>query len=362
MIYANRKTLVKIIWLGCLLLGCETEGDIEETDFKKYVITDTQVFLKLENTSFLGNPSSLKAVSEGLLIVDNGYSQITKVDYQGKLILSFGKEGRGPGEFQSIAGFWPFENEYLVYDYNSFKFSIFDHSGKLIDEEVLDENPANPSSNYSIPITLDAMSPDKLLIPTGGRQGSLFALADLISGEVVYAGSAIAEFIGNSQDDMQAYSRGENPRRMLNMVMLRSNSSAIYSLQQSTGKLEKYTHDGSKVWEKALNIPAQRNLFDQIAEHNKDMGIGHFPRLFIYARSMDVHESGVALLLNLQENQPLTIAWIPEDGSNIDLIEVDGITLDGDGFREAFTISPDRKQAYFLDRSSGTIYQFEWPL
>src|SRR5690606_30519035 len=211
----------------------------------------------------------------------------------------------------SIAGFWPLENGYLVYDYNSFKFLTFDHRGKLIEEEVLDENPVNPGSKYSIPITLYALSSDKLFIPTGGRNGSLFAIVDRSSGELTYAGNAVSEFIANynSEGIKQAYSRGEISDALLNLVMLYSSTSAIYSFQQTTGILEKYTHNGTKVtkvWNKKLNIPAQRNLFDQIAEHNKGLGLNDFGRLFIYVRAMDVHKDGVALLLNLPENQPLT--------------------------------------------------------
>lgn len=359
LINTNSNSVVKIFCFGCLLLACTAERDVGKPDFGEYAVKDFQVFLSVEDTPFLGRPTSVKAVSDGLLIVDNGYFQITKVDKDGNRLLSFGKRGRGPGEFQSISGFWPLENEYLVYDYNSFKFSTFDHSGKLIDEEVLDENPVNPNSTYSIPITLDAISADKLLTPTGGRKGSLFAIADRDSGNITYTGIANAEFSeNNDQDNMQTLAKGEIPDTHRNMVMLGNSSSAIYSFQQTTGVLEKFTHTGKKIWNKEINIPAQRNLFEQIAQHNRN---GEF-RLFIYARAMDVHKDGVALLLNLPENQPLTIAWVPEDGSKMDLVKVEGITLDGDGFMEGFTISPNGQQAYYLKRSIGTIYQFEWPL
>lgn len=317
-----------------------------------------------KDTLFLGRPTAIKAVPEGLFFVDSGQYQITKVDREENRLLSFGNHGRGPGELQSIAGFWPFKSEYLVYDYNSFKFLTFDDRGELIDEETLIENPVNPDSEFSIPITLDALSSDKLIIPTGGREGSLFAIADRISGDVTYSGMAVGEFVQeyNTQKVMQAYSRGEIPDILLNLLMLSSNSTAIYSLQQTTGVLEKYTHAGEQAWEMELNIPAQRNLFDQIAECNRGLGSDDIHRIFMYARAMDALENGVALLLNVPDDQPLTIAWVPEDGNTIDLIQVEEITLDSRGFMEGFTVSPDGKHAYYLERNSGTIYQFEWPL
>jgi hypothetical protein len=363
-IHTQNKNWGIIFCLGYLLLGCNTEYGVEKTAFTEHSVKNVQVFLSAEDATFLGRPTAIKAVSDGLYFVDEGHYQITKVDKEGNLLLSFGNHGRGPGELQSITGFWPFENEYLVYDYTSFKFLTFDDDGNLVDEEVLNENPVNPDSEFSIPITLDALSSDKLLIPTGGRHGSLFAIADRSNGDATYTGIAVDEFIQeyNNQEVMQAYSKGEIPDILLNLVMLSSSSKAIYSLQQTTGVLEKYTHTGEQVWEKELTIPSQRNLFDQIAQYNKESGSESGHRLFIYARAMDSLEDGVALLLNMPDDQPLTVIWVPEDGSTINLVEVEEITLDVHGFMEGFTVSPDGQIAYYLERDSGTIYQFKWPL
>lgn len=363
-IHTYNQNLSIVAFFAYLLLGCNTGSSGNTTVFTEHTVINAQLFLRIENAPFLGRPTAIKAVADGLFIVDEGHYQITKVDRGGNQVLSFGNHGRGPGEIQSIAGFWTFETEYLVYDYNSFKFLTFDHRGKLINEEVLNENPIDPDSGFSIPITLDALSSDKLLIPTSGRHGSLFAIADRNTGDVTFTGFAVGEFVKsyNNQEVMQALSRGEIPSRLVNLVMLSSSSTAIYSLQQTTGVLEKYTHTGKKVWEKKLNIPVQNNLFDQISEHNMGMGPGDIPRIFMYARAMDALDNGVALLLNLPEDQPLTIVWIPEDGNTIDLIEVEGITLDVHGFVEGFTVSPKGTHAYFLEQSSSKIFKFEWPI
>ncbi|MEX0660929.1 MAG: 6-bladed beta-propeller [Balneolaceae bacterium] len=360
----SHKNWGVIFCLGCLLFGCKAESDVKKTAFTEYIVKNTQVFLSAEETPLLGRPTAIKAVSDGLFIVDVGHYQVTKVDKEGNQLLSFGDHGRGPAEFQTITGFWPFKNEYLMYDYNSFKFLTFDKSGKLIDEEVLNENPVNPGSEFSIPITLDALSSDKLLIPSGGRNGSLFAIADRNSGDVSYFGKAVGESVQeyNNPEVMQAYSRGEIPDILLNMVMLSSSSNGIYSFQQTTGVLEKYTHAGEQAWEMELNISEQRNLFDQIAEHNKEGGSDNGRRMFIYARAIDALEEGVALLLNMPEDNPVTVAWIPEDGSRIDLIKIEGLNMDVQGFMEGFTVSPGDQRAYYLERSIGTIYEIDWPL
>lgn len=354
------KVVISIICTMAFIFACKTEHKIEEPYSTKHSVKDSQVFLNADDSLFLGRPTSLKAVSDGLFIVDMGRYQITKVDEDKNRILSFGRNGRGPGEFQVITGFWPIETEYLVYDYNSFKFLSFDQNGQFLSEKIIKENPANPNSKRSIPITLDVISSDTILIPTVGRHGSLFAIANIENNDVIYAGTAISEFMEetNNQNSDQAYAKGEIPDIHLNLVMLSNSSSAIYSFQQTTGVLEKYSYSGQKIWERKVNVPAQRNLFEQIAEYNRTIG----RKFFIYARAMEAHNDGVAILLNTPKSNLLTLAWIPKDGSKVDIVEVEGITLDSEGFMEGFTISPDKKYAYYLKRSKGVIYQFKWPI
>lgn len=59
-------------------------------------------------------------------------------------MLWFGSHGRGLGEFESLAGFWVFDDKYLVYDYNGFKFITYDTQGNLVSERLIDANPVNP--------------------------------------------------------------------------------------------------------------------------------------------------------------------------------------------------------------------------
>mgnify|MGYP006293399673 CR=1 FL=1 len=363
MIFDHRIKIILALSIGLLLFGCIQDRSADKEHLREYPVNSVQVFLSLEDAPFLGSPIDIKSAADGLFIVDGAHNQIIKVDAEGNRLLSFGNRGRGPGELQSIAGFWPFDDEYLVYDYNSFKFLTFDHLGRLIDEELLNENPIHSESEFNIPITLDALSSKKLIIPTGGRKGSLFAIADRNNEDLTYAGKAVGNVIPeyNNQEVTQAFSRGEIPEAMLNMVLLSSSSDAIYSFQQTTGILEKYTHTGEHVWEVELNIPGQEHLFDRISDHNRGIDSDGIPRLFIYARAMDVREGGVALQLNMPDEQPITIAWVPEDGSRIDLVNVEEITPDAHGFMEGFTVSPDEDHAYYLKRSTGTIYQFNWP-
>lgn len=361
----NRIKIFVILCACILLAGCASEKSGEETDYREYSVEDVSLFISAEDSPVFGVPSTIKASFGGLYLVDTGLFQIHKADRAGDLQLSFGNRGDGPGEFRSIAGFWPLGNSYLVYDYNSFKFVTFDLNGDMTDEVILRENPVNPESQRSIPITVEALSSDILLIPTGGHEGSLFAIVELGGGKVTYAGNALGEFVAryDTEEVTQAYSRGEIPGILKNLVMLGGSSSGIYSLQQTTGVLEKFNHSGERVWGIELNVPGQEGLLVQIAQKNREaVRRNEHPQIFMYAQAMDVSEEGVAMLLNMPENLPATVAWVPADGSGVDLVTIEALDLHEFGFMGTFSLSTEDRMAYILERETGTVYQFEWPL
>ncbi len=349
-------------------MACNSESEIEKATFTEHTIKDEQVFLSAEDAPYLGRPTAIKAVFDGLYFVDSDHYQIMKVDKEGNHLLSFGNRGRGPGEFQSIAGFWPFKNEYLVYDYNSFKFLTFDKEGSLVEEVVVEKNPVNPDGfPPNIPITVHAISTYELLIPSRGRNGSLFAIADIKTDNLKFTGEAIGPFVESYDHEnvIQTFAQGEIPDIFLNLVMMTSSASGIYSFQQTTGKLEKYSHSGELVWQKDLKIPAQNDLFDQIARKNQLIGMENEPRhLFKYATSIDANENGVAVLLNMPDGDPVTAVWVPEDGKRMDVLTFSGLEQEEFRFFESgiFTVNPTGSRAYILNTQDGIIYKAEWPL
>ena len=354
-----------LLFIGGLLAGCVSENGVDELVYPEHIVGEVSVFLSAEDSSDYGRPTAIKARPGGLYFIDSGQTQISRTDLQGNLEFSFGSRGEGPGEFLSITVFWLLGDTYLVYDYNNFKFSTFDQHGSLLKEEILSENPVNPGSGRSIPITVEALSEDKLLIPTGGSEGSLFAITEPGGGDVIYAGNALGEFqaIYDRETVMQAYSRGEIPGILKNLVMIGVSSSAIYSLQQTTGVLEKFTHSGEQIWELELNIPGQDGLLEQISQYNIEAVRNNEPtQMFIHARAMDASEEGVAMLLNMPEIKPAVVAWVPADGSGVEIITIENLELNKFGFMGMFTLSIEDQTAYYLERDTGTVYQFEWPL
>jgi len=122
----DRKNIIIIVCIIWVFLGCKTENDLEEADFTEFTVQNTQVFLSLEDTPFLGHPTSVKAVSEGLLIVDNAYYQITKVDKEGNLYFHLeSKAGdRVSSSLFQVIGHWKMKSWCMITTALSFQLLI----------------------------------------------------------------------------------------------------------------------------------------------------------------------------------------------------------------------------------------------
>lgn len=348
------------------VIACSNNEHQEESVFDYHHTYEATVFISPETAEYAGSPGRIKATEEALYFSDYAYNRVTKVDRDGEKLLSFGRDGVGPGEFQSMAGFWVFDDYYLVYDYNGLKFISYDRKGDAIEDIMVSTNPVNPDGfPPNIPITVEAVNSHQLLIPSGGRDGSLFVLADIEADTMQFFGKAIGDHVGGYDfaKVQEAYSAGEIPDVFVNSVFLGSSGSGIYSFQQTTAILEKYDDQGDMIWSKKLKIPAQEGMFDSIARENRErVKSNEVPHLFFYARSLDVHDVGVAILLNTPPDHPLSVAWVPSDGSQFEIIEYHGIENEEIGNLGSFSVSPTDSRTYFLNAQEGKIYKAKWPL
>lgn len=360
-------------FMRCFLLflfatvACSKQDIHEEIVFDKYEVHESTVFLSPEIADFVGSPARIKAYEGDLYFTDPAFNRVTKVDREGEKLFSFGSEGRGPGEFQSLTGFWKLDDRYLIYDYNGFKFITYDFNGDPVSDISVDVNPVNPDGfPPNIPITVEAISPHLLLIPSRGRNNSLFAIADIKNDSLLFLGNAVGDFVeGHDREEVQqSHLRAEIPKFLVNLMMLGHSSNAIYAFQQTTGILEKYSRSGELIWEKNLKRPVQEGMFRQFAEENKESVRSGEPasHLYNYAKAMDANEGGVAILLNTLEIDHATVIWVSDDGENLVEIKYHGIENDQIGLFDTFSFSPENSRAWFLNRRDGKIYAAEWPI
>ncbi len=83
---------------------------------------------------FLVRPSEIVVDSKGnLFVLDSPESCIKKFDSKGKHLITFGREGKGPGEIlRSYQMAIDVEDNIVIYESGNRRFSYFDNSGKYI--------------------------------------------------------------------------------------------------------------------------------------------------------------------------------------------------------------------------------------
>ncbi|MCY3548530.1 MAG: 6-bladed beta-propeller [Gemmatimonadetes bacterium] len=89
-----------------------------------------------------GRVASVSRDQAGNIIVADAQAfEVRVFDPQGQHVLSFGQEGGGPGDFQSLDAVWPLEDgSLLAVDDRLDRISRFDMNGRLIETATLENN------------------------------------------------------------------------------------------------------------------------------------------------------------------------------------------------------------------------------
>lgn len=345
------------ILLIFLFIACSSEKDIS---FKSKSIDGVSVFLQADATNKLAAPAWIKSTAGGFFLFEAKHHKIYRYDMEGNRTLSFGSRGRGPGEYQQVGDFWEFEDSFLVYDMAGQKLVAYDSTGNHKKDILLDFIEFS-----GVPVGMEAISSQKFVMPSGGKNGSLLQLIDIEAKDTRYFGTAVDKKVNSLRlqppdKRHQAISSGEIPAGARNDVLLSSNGTGVFSFQQSTAKLEKYDFSGKLIWQKNLKVPPIDGLFERLFEENRvRIKGGEMLLSFSYADGISANEDGVAVKFNLFEGQPVTVAWVPNDGEKTAVVTFPKLkNLYPVSLR--FTISDDGSHILFSNLLEGKVYIADW--
>lgn len=155
----------RCIWLFVVLLltvGCKEE-DVKEKpsplvlEFKEVAVLNGG---KADSGALhLTSPKDVKVDNEGRIYVSDTDQLAIKVfDQKGNFIQSIGREGKGPGEFNSISAFAVNDGKLIAVDGRNRRIIYFDSSGNVL-------KTVKPNKDAMVwPGKLYQLSPNKLLI------------------------------------------------------------------------------------------------------------------------------------------------------------------------------------------------------
>ncbi|HYW35588.1 MAG TPA: 6-bladed beta-propeller, partial [Balneolaceae bacterium] len=306
----------------------------------------------------LAKPGGIQAVPNGFLLFDLGTHRICHFNANGQQLLCFGHKGKGPGEYLNANGIWEFKNKYLVYDRRNKKFITYGLNGKHIKDIPIKFT----ESTKMLPFQMDAISPSQMIMPSGGKDGSLLKRVNIKTDSTRYFGKtgSVPDVVSNAPAkllhalDFKAFKNRK--------ISFGSNRSGIFVFHDLTAKLEKYSFSGKLLWQKSIKIPAIRHLFRHIIRKDKGrLNQGKFLLTFSYSEGVSVNKKGVAILLYVLKKQPVTVVWVPNDGSKTTVVTFPKLKKSFPLFLN-FALSKDGSVIYFVNIRNGEIYRAHWPL
>lgn len=336
--------------LACCL-GCTAENENSDQHNNDNDITQSaEIILSVENDEIIANPTRITASENGFILYDDGLNQILVFTHDGDPVSTFGRQGSGPGEFQSVSTIKYDEGEIIVSDSELLRLTSFGSEGKIV-------------SNHDLTASLFAMdnailSTSQYITPTNGQEGGLAKFVDTEAGNEFVFGKPVTKTPDAADFDQwnQDLSAGRVPDFFRNRIAVTGNESLFYLFLQTEGVLQQYNSDGELNWEKQVEIREFEKEFERFVERNKDNPPGRMYMLQ-YVHKMEQTEDGVYMLLRIPGEFPTTVLYVDSSGENQRFYRIEDMEYGP----SHFSISLDKRWIYFLNTPQGIIYRSSFP-
>lgn len=127
--------------------------------YREFTFEENLTLSDVGEEYFFGLPVAVISDSEGnMIIADDQQKKIMKFNNEGKFLYSFGRSGRGPGEFLKTSSIVLLPNEeLLVFDFFMRRFTKFSLKGEVLDTYLL------PKSVYMYPNVMHYLEGEGIL-------------------------------------------------------------------------------------------------------------------------------------------------------------------------------------------------------
>lgn len=320
------------------------------TQIKRVAIDTLYPFTDFE-THNIARPSIVKVLQNGQVAVgDFAQKNISLINPNGELVTSFGREGRGPGEFMMPVSVTEIAGSLHIVDRNELRVSRFSFNGEFIDSYGYQSS--------GIGATAEVMGDSVFVISTGGRGGNLLQRVDLKNDSTLAFGEPMGEAVDglDFQKALSQLQKGEMPAFFKNMVTLYHHDSDIYAFLNSYSILHKYNQDGALQWEKDINLPYNQRLIDQTIERSKQMQGRGIPT-FAFITDLRVYDDGIYLLTPGIDDDPQLLVKLDHSGNTNTIYSLPG----GHSQYFEFSLNPQTRDFYLGSFQDGTVYRGELP-
>lgn len=343
--FISVSTLLLISLLGC---NQNNDGSEKPTEINRVSIDTLYTFTTFDDQD-IAQPTNVEVLSDKqILISDYGTNKITSVNKSGDVNFTFGREGRGPGEFQNINDIVEKKNFITVFDNHLYKISIFDSIGEYA------ASVSFPSDVFNKDVTL--INDSLYIFNQNGLEDSLFQIRSFSSDfELSFEAPRVERDSRlNMTANQNQLKAGRLPDLFKNKTILRSDGQYIYVFFEGYSELAKYDLSGNLIWNRELNLPNNEQIFADLIESAKDhTGARSIPALQ-YIFDFRIYEDGIYVLTYPSSEDPQQLVKINSKGYITDIFQ-----LPEEPSVYDFAIDFQNNTAYFTSWNAGVVLKTE---
>ncbi len=285
-------------WTLSLLLLASCGGELNRgnktTAIDTLRIDDFEVIVSSES-GHLADPRDLVLMNgNGFAVYDKGFNQIILFDQNGNKTNSFGKIGRGPGEWGQNFGATDLnfvDNQFLLYNRETYSFQLYDANGQHIRTVRYEQQ-----LNYNF----KSLLPDQnVLFGTDGRDSALAVIVDMKDGGRILQtyGTPESEYVEmrSFEEERISYSKGSIPASALNDVLVAKTEAGAVLIFKATGELRHVSDKGEILFTQVLPASLKEPVLQHVIIQNRDFGRPHTVLPLEYFHIMRVRNNRIHL-------------------------------------------------------------------
>lgn len=280
--------------IAAATVGCDQPGPPPSPEVPVHHVESAETVVSTESGLIAAGSGIHVDASGAVWISDRIDHRVLSVDPEGEELVSWGREGEGPGELQRPEGVAVSDNEVIVLDFQNRRVQAFGLDGEYLRSVPVPTQPALPAS-------LNRRG--EVAFSVGGRDGSLIGFLNVEDGEVILMGEARASpptAISQIAIDEQV-ERREIPVEFQNHVLpVVGDDGSIWVVVQSEGTVKRYGRDGEILWSTPLPEGDVRQAHETFFRRWEAEGLRGFPVPWTVSAGT-AHEGELFLLLQTDE-------------------------------------------------------------
>lgn len=303
------RWIVLTFFITGFLLQCssdEPESIMDEVETTE--IVNIELFIEFEQGGLLV-PGQIDMLNgSDIAILDFQRSEVLVFSPESESLLSFGGEGRGPGEALAARSLQIIDNDLFIVDPEQLRVNQFTLSGEFIRSFNFDTG----RSLREITVTGNG----QYISAAMGENGSLVKKRNVDEANESFFGEAmVTDFeYGDMEIERRTLQNREIPDLYKNRITTTFGDNHIYVFLDAYSKIQKYTKDGELILDRELDLPVNEKIFDDAVQRAREPGAPNTVPSWRYITSMKIVEGELYLLWAPFEDTPRQLVRVNSAG------------------------------------------------